>query len=229
MRGLLCAVVVLGLVGRSGAVSAQEATGAGGRTTPPTVASEAGSEFVVVMPKAAAPGGLPQNAVPRGATPPGAVAPGAVAPGARPSSGVLPPEAVDPPLALFGGAPGSAEAGAPATIAAVPELTRWFAERCRDLILEAAEVQATIRLSLRADGSLFGGPVVMRAVVPKGKRVEATVLRDRAMATLKQCLPAPLTPAFGASMAGRQLLHQIGRAPAALRPGGKPGGRDIAI
>lgn len=116
----------------------------------------------------------------------------------------------------------------PTRIDSVADLGRYFATACRDPDLERARVDVTARLSLRADGSLFGAPVVTRAVVPRELKVTREMLRARIAATYARCLPAPLSAAFGRSFAGRPIAHRMGvRTPLRPRPPFPPGGRAI--
>ncbi|WP_054141318.1 hypothetical protein [Bosea sp. AAP35] len=79
-------------------------------------------------------------------------------------------------------------------------------------------VMATVRFSLRRDGTLFGQP----RVTWETKRSDPDLRRrfvDSVVAAVQACTPMRLSPALGAAIAGRPLSIRFhGRAPSTERP-----------
>lgn len=67
---------------------------------------------------------------------------------------------------------------------------------------EPTGAEVTVRLAFRRDGSVLGEP---RITFYRGAREREAGERFRAsvVAALRRCTPLPLTPAFGAAVAGR--------------------------
>lgn len=79
-------------------------------------------------------------------------------------------------------------------------------------------VMATVRFSLRRDGSLFGQP----RVTWETRRTDADLrerFTDSVVAAVRSCTPMRLSPQLGAAIAGRPLSIRFhGRAPSTERP-----------
>ena len=79
-------------------------------------------------------------------------------------------------------------------------------------------VMATVRFSLRRDGSLFGEP----RVTWQTQQTQADLRRrftDSVVAAVRSCTPMRLSPQLGAAIAGRPLSIRFhGRAPSTERP-----------
>ncbi len=147
--------------------------------------------------------------------------------------GLASPVSAEGPVAPVAPPATGEAAGKPREVDDVAGLRRWLGATCRDPILERAEILLTVRFSLRVDGSIFGGPVLEKAEIAKGRQVNREALQKRAMETFQLCLPVPLTPRYGREIAGKQIMFRLGRlksAPIApIAPDGSGKGRDLSI
>jgi len=96
----------------------------------------------------------------------------------------------------------------PALAAPAESLNDVFAQFRACLVLPAGSPpgEVTLRFSLRRDGALVGRPHVAFARLPADDKAAAL---EAVAAALDRCLPAKLTDALGAAIAGRPLTLRL--------------------